>query len=123
TRRVDTIVLDKTGTVTQGRMAVEEVVGDAQTLRLAGALEALSEHPIAQAVAAAAAASGAPGDTAAEPETGGDGLVIGSDQVLDFRSAPGGGVSGVVRVAHSGLGMSSRVLVGRPSWLAQEGVA
>ena len=127
TRRVDTIVLDKTGTVTQGRMAVEDVVGDPQTLRLAGALEAKSEHPIAQAIAAAAA--GASGredgitDTVREVETGEDGIAIGSDQVLDFRSAPGGGVSGVVRVAHSGLGMSSRVLVGRPTWLAQEGVA
>ncbi|MEP7762813.1 heavy metal translocating P-type ATPase [Sanguibacter sp. 25GB23B1] len=126
TRRVDTIVLDKTGTVTQGRMAVEAVVGDPQTLRLAGALETLSEHPIAQAIAAAAADAAAADDVAAPDdtvETGDDGIVIGSDQVLDFRSAPGGGVSGVVRVAHSGLGMSSRVLVGRPTWLAEEGVA
>ena len=127
TRRVDTIVLDKTGTVTQGRMAVEEVVGDAQTLRLAGALEAKSEHPIAQAIAAAAAGASGHDDSdtesVGEVETGEDGIAIGSDQVLDFRSAPGGGVSGVVRVAHSGLGMSSRVLVGRPTWLAQEGVA
>jgi Cu+-exporting ATPase len=56
TRRVDTIVLDKTGTVTTGRMSlvgVQPADGeDADTvLRLAGALEAASEHPIAQAIA------------------------------------------------------------------------
>ena len=60
TRRVDTVVLDKTGTVTTGRMALVDVTaaGGAtadEVLRLAGALEAASEHPIAQAVAAAAA--------------------------------------------------------------------
>ncbi|MGY1722835.1 heavy metal translocating P-type ATPase [Blastococcus sp. SYSU DS0533] len=61
TRRVDTVVLDKTGTVTTGRMTLLDVVPargeDAdRVLRLAGALEAASEHPIAQAVAAGAAA-------------------------------------------------------------------
>jgi Cu+-exporting ATPase len=59
TRRVDTVVLDKTGTVTTGRMALVEVIradgGDAdEVLRFAGALEAASEHPIAQAIAAGA---------------------------------------------------------------------
>jgi len=59
TRRVDTIVLDKTGTVTTGRMSVVDVVAtDGVTpnklLRLAGAVEDASEHPIARAVAAAA---------------------------------------------------------------------
>ncbi|QEC46459.1 copper-translocating P-type ATPase [Baekduia soli] len=59
TRRVDTIVLDKTGTVTTGRMSlVDVVVADgtsrADALRIAGALEDASEHPIAQAVARAA---------------------------------------------------------------------
>jgi P-type Cu+ transporter len=63
TRRVDTIVLDKTGTVTTGRMSlVEVVVADGvdrdQALRLVGALEHASEHPIAQAIATAAAAEG-----------------------------------------------------------------
>lgn len=53
TRAIDTIVLDKTGTVTTGRMTVTEVVGDAETLRLAAAVEAASEHPIARAIAAA----------------------------------------------------------------------
>jgi Cu+-exporting ATPase len=54
TRRVDTIVLDKTGTVTTGRMSVVDVAGDDDVLRMAGALEAASEHPIANAIAAAA---------------------------------------------------------------------
>ncbi len=59
TRQVDTVVLDKTGTVTTGRMALVTVVPAAgededDVLRLAGALEAASEHPIAQAIAAGA---------------------------------------------------------------------
>jgi Cu+-exporting ATPase len=60
TRRVDTVVLDKTGTVTTGRMSLVDVVpADGETtdevLRLAGALENASEHPIAQAIATGAA--------------------------------------------------------------------
>ncbi|MER5515993.1 heavy metal translocating P-type ATPase [Streptomyces sp. NPDC002763] len=59
TRRVDTVVLDKTGTVTTGRMSLQEVyVADGadkdEVLRLAGALEHASEHPVARAVAAGA---------------------------------------------------------------------
>jgi Cu+-exporting ATPase len=59
TRKVDTIVLDKTGTVTTGQMSVSDVVTVAGTsrdevLRIAGALEDASEHPIARAVARAA---------------------------------------------------------------------
>jgi len=84
TRRIGTIVLDKTGTVTEGRM---ELVGvapvDGQTraevLRLAGAVEAASEHPIARAVAAAARRE------------------VGElPPVSGFRNVPGVGVSGVV---------------------------
>ncbi|MBZ9595959.1 heavy metal translocating P-type ATPase [Streptomyces erythrochromogenes] len=60
TRRVDTVVLDKTGTVTTGRMTLAGVVtaegvDEAELLRLAGSLEHASEHPIARAVATAAA--------------------------------------------------------------------
>jgi Cu+-exporting ATPase len=63
TRQCDTIVLDKTGTVTTGKMALAEVVttGDTtpeEALRLAGSLEDASEHPIAQAIAAGARARG-----------------------------------------------------------------
>ena len=59
TRRVDTVVLDKTGTVTTGRMQLQDVftaqgVDETELLRLAGALEHASEHPIAQAIAAGA---------------------------------------------------------------------
>jgi Cu+-exporting ATPase len=60
TRKVDTIVLDKTGTVTTGQMTLIDVitvdgVDTDEVLRLAGALEDASEHPIAQAIAKAAA--------------------------------------------------------------------
>ena len=63
TRAVDTVVLDKTGTVTTGRMSLVEVaVADGverdEALRLVGALEHASEHPIAQAIAEAASAAG-----------------------------------------------------------------
>ncbi|MET9458335.1 heavy metal translocating P-type ATPase [Streptomyces canus] len=59
TRRVDTVVLDKTGTVTTGRMQLQDVftapgVDKDELLRLAGALEHASEHPIAQAIAVGA---------------------------------------------------------------------
>ncbi|GAA5203414.1 heavy metal translocating P-type ATPase [Streptomyces thinghirensis] len=59
TRRVDTVVLDKTGTVTTGRMALHDVhategTDEAEVLRLAGAVEHASEHPVARAIAAGA---------------------------------------------------------------------
>ncbi|MFE5306965.1 heavy metal translocating P-type ATPase [Isoptericola sp. NPDC056605] len=141
TRRVDTVVLDKTGTVTEGRMEVERVVagaaGEREVLAYAGAVEALSEHPIAHAVAAAATelSGRAQGTPRAEPDTSGgtgaDGVGIGALQAFDFRATPGGGVEAVVRRAHSGLtglgvdgGLNARrVLVGQPSWLAGQGVA
>jgi Cu+-exporting ATPase len=84
TRRVDTIVLDKTGTVTDGRMELADLAllnGSTRTdvLRLAGAVEGASEHPIAQAVARAARAE------------------VGElPPVTSFRNEPGVGVSGVV---------------------------
>ncbi|GII58806.1 carbonate dehydratase [Planotetraspora thailandica] len=99
TRRVDTIVLDKTGTVTEGRMTlVKVVVGQGENrdevLRLAGALERGSEHPIAQAIARGAA-----------EEVGG--LPVPGD----FTNVEGLGVQGVVD-GHA-------VLVGRPRLLAE----
>ncbi|GAA3113065.1 heavy metal translocating P-type ATPase [Planomonospora alba] len=95
TRRVDTVVLDKTGTVTEGKMTLKDVVtaggtGREEVLRLAGALESASEHPIAQAVARAA------GSTA---------------KVEDFANVEGLGVQGIVD-GHA-------VLVGRPQLLAE----
>ncbi|MGW9134630.1 heavy metal translocating P-type ATPase [Streptomyces sp. NPDC055681] len=101
TRRVDTIVLDKTGTVTTGRMTLLDVhvaadtTDEAQVLRLAGALEHASEHPIAQAVAAGARER--TGATLPVPE--------------DFANLAGLGVQGVVE-GHA-------VLVGREQLLAE----
>ncbi|MEV6647249.1 heavy metal translocating P-type ATPase [Amycolatopsis sp. NPDC051371] len=77
TRRVDTVVLDKTGTVTTGRMTLVE--GDGEVLRLAGAVEAASEHPIGRAIT-----------DAAKQRFGA------LPAVTDFRSTPGIGVTGVV---------------------------
>lgn len=114
TRTVDTVVLDKTGTVTEGRMALVEVLGGGEVLRLAAAVEQLAEHPIGRAIAASV--------TGQQGQTGGDGVVIGSDQVHDFRAEAGHGVSGVVRTAHAGVGLGRRVLVGKPAWLTAQGV-
>jgi Cu+-exporting ATPase len=98
TRAVDTIVLDKTGTVTAGRMALVAVVpadgvADAELLAVAGALEGASEHPIAQAIAAAARERAA------------------LDPVESFVNREGLGVEGVV----GGRG----VQIGRPSLMAE----
>jgi len=102
TRRVDTIVLDKTGTVTTGRMALREVVpaegeSAAEVLRLAGALEDASEHPIARAVADAARDAGQ------------------LPRVEDFANVEGLGVQGVVVDGD----VSHAVLVGRPRLLEE----
>ncbi|MEU0191031.1 heavy metal translocating P-type ATPase [Streptomyces afghaniensis] len=98
TRRVDTVVLDKTGTVTTGRMTLLAVhtadgTDEAEVLRLAGALEHSSEHPIARAVA-----DGALEKLGALPTP------------EDFANVPGLGVQGVVE-GHA-------VLVGRERLLA-----
>jgi Cu+-exporting ATPase len=102
TRRVDTIVLDKTGTVTTGRMGLRDVVaadGESaeEVLRLAGALEDASEHPIARAVADAARAAGP------------------LPPVEDFANVEGLGVQGVVADGD----VSHAVLVGRPRLLEE----
>jgi Cu+-exporting ATPase len=99
TRRIDTVVLDKTGTVTTGRMTLLAVVPAAgeeadRILRLAGALESASEHPIAAAVARAALDRTGP-----LPST------------QDFRTVEGLGVTGIVDGA--------AVVVGRRRLLAQ----
>jgi Cu+-exporting ATPase len=134
TRTVDTVVLDKTGTVTEGRMALVDVLPVDGTprddvLRYAAAVEQLAEHPIARAIAAAApvgtratATVPAGAGTVGAETVGADGVVVGSDQVHGFRAEAGHGVSGVVRTAHSGVGLGRRVLVGRPAWLESQGV-
>jgi len=102
TRRVDTIVLDKTGTVTEGAMALAEVVTAdgverSDALRIVGAVEHASEHPIARAIAAAARRAGGT-----------------LPQVESFANREGLGVEGVVE-GHA-------VVAGRPALLADWGV-
>ncbi|MEV6157049.1 heavy metal translocating P-type ATPase [Nonomuraea sp. NPDC052129] len=99
TRKINTVVLDKTGTVTEGKMTltavhVAEGESEEEVLRLAGALEYASEHPIAQAIAKGAAAR--VGDLPA---------------LEDFANVEGLGVQGIVD-GHA-------VLVGRPRLLAE----
>ncbi|NKX55657.1 heavy metal translocating P-type ATPase [Arthrobacter mobilis] len=106
TRHVDTILLDKTGTVTTGRLAVTGVAAldgrsDAEVLALAGAVEAGSEHPIAKAVVEAARAAGP------LPVPAG------------FHSAPGGGVRGTA--AYDG-GPALALVAGRTGWLEENGI-
>ncbi|HVE98417.1 MAG TPA: heavy metal translocating P-type ATPase [Mycobacteriales bacterium] len=102
TQRIDTVVLDKTGTVTTGTMSVVSVVPatgqDAdELLRIAGALEAASEHPIARAIADEATRR-----TGALP------------QAEEFANLEGLGVQGIVLDGET----SKAVLVGRPALLA-----
>lgn len=98
TRRVDTVVLDKTGTVTTGRMSVVAVhttgqMTDRELLRVIGALENASEHPIGRAIAAHAAEAGElPG-------------------VEDFANHGGRGVRGVTE--------GHQVMAGRSGWLTE----
>jgi Cu+-exporting ATPase len=102
TRKVDTIVLDKTGTVTTGQMALQHVVPAAgvdatRALFLAATLENASEHPIAAAVAEGAVERG---------------IALGT--VEEFQNTPGRGVQGVVD--------GERVLAGRAAWLVETGL-
>jgi Cu+-exporting ATPase len=94
TRTVDTILLDKTGTVTAGMLTVDSTLafhgfGEREVLRLAGAVEAASEHPIAHAIAAAAVR-----EMTVDLQTADDGGHL--PAVQGFSSAPGGGVVGTV---------------------------
>jgi Cu+-exporting ATPase len=140
TRTVDTVVLDKTGTVTAGAMALVDVVvppgrraadderdepddsARAEVLRWAAAVERGSEHPVASAIVAAADASGASASSAKESVSVG---AAGSSPTLgvhDFVATAGRGVAGLVRAEHAGNDLSRRVLVGRPDWLVEQGV-
>lgn len=108
TRSIDTMLLDKTGTVTTGVMSLESVAvapgtggspeaDEASALSLAASVESLSEHPVARAITSGASSRNVP-------------LV----PVTAFANQPGLGVVGLT--ARGG------VLVGRPSWLASLGV-
>jgi P-type Cu+ transporter len=86
TRRVDTVLLDKTGTVTTGQLSLVEVAGSPDTLRLAAAVEAGSEHPIARAVVAAAEGPLPPVEQfASQAGLGVSGRVEGRDVVVGGR--------------------------------------
>jgi Cu+-exporting ATPase len=123
TRRADTVVLDKTGTVTTGRMTLAGVlaapgVDEAELLRYAAAVESASEHPIGAAITAGArtrlatiadrqphsAVAGGPPSLPAPPPAW--------PAVSDFSAEPGLGVSGVAD-GHA-------ILAGRATWLAGE---
>ena len=107
TRLIDTMLLDKTGTVTTGVMSLESVavpsavgspeVDEASALSLAASVESLSEHPVARAITSGASSRG-----------------ISLVPVTAFANQPGLGVVGLT--ARGGA------LVGRPSWLASLGV-
>ena len=102
TRSIDTMLLDKTGTVTTGVMSLESVAvapgaGEASTLSLAASVESHSEHPVARAITSGAADRG-----------------LSLVPVTAFANQPGLGVVGIT--AQGG------VLVGRPSWLASLGI-
>ncbi|WP_375497664.1 heavy metal translocating P-type ATPase [uncultured Jatrophihabitans sp.] len=104
TRRIDTVVLDKTGTVTTGRMTLHDVQAPDKVLRLAGALEAASTHPVAQAIAGAAA------------ERFG-----GLPAVADVTETPGLGVRGVVDGRSVRVGQASFVEGDAPPHVETDG--
>jgi len=102
TRRIDTVVLDKTGTVTSGEMSVVDIrlgtgVEERQALRLAGAVEDASEHPVARAIAERAR-----GELGSLPA------------VEEFANRPGLGVEGMVE--------DDAVVAGRVGFLAELGM-
>jgi P-type Cu+ transporter len=94
--KIDTLIVDKTGTLTEGKPRLTSVVGDPDTLRLAASLEMASEHPLASAIV-----EGAKGLTLAKPE--------------NFRSEPGLGVSGTVD--------GCTIFVGSCTFFVQLGIA
>ena len=125
TRAIDTIVLDKTGTVTTGQMTLTAIVpapgeDPAEVLRLTGALESASEHPIAAAIATAAAlppegsvAHDAPSRGVRGPRTpSATPSATPFAGPADFVSHPGRGVSGTVD--------HHRAMAGRREWLEEQ---
>ena len=101
--KVGTLIVDKTGTLTQGRPAVTQIlpndsISEEELLRLAAAVESQSEHPLAAALVSGAKERG-----------------LSPEQVSDFQSTTGGGVSGQVD--------GRRVLVGKPQFLREQKVS
>lgn len=100
---LDTLIIDKTGTLTKGKPAVVEIypqpnVAADDVLAMAAAIEALSDHPFARAIVAAYAIRGLPIATC-----------------VDFGSTPGGGATGKVH--------GETIVVGSPAFLESQGVA
>ena len=95
--KIDTLIVDKTGTLTEGKPRLTSVVGDPDILRLAASLEMASEHPLAAAIVEGAREKGV---TLTKPE--------------NFQSTPGLGVSGTVD--------GSTIQVGSRAYLEQQGV-
>jgi Cu+-exporting ATPase len=106
TRRIDTVVLDKTGTLTTGKMALHHVEGGDEALRMAASVEQGSEHPVGRAIVAAAR------------ERFGE-----LPDVAEFDNAPGLGVRGVVAEIAGDVIVAHAVLVGAPALLAEHGIA
>jgi Cu+-exporting ATPase len=105
TKAIDTVVLDKTGTLTTGRMSVHRVVPAAlhdDALRMAGSVEQGSEHPVGKAIVAAAREK-----LSTLPD------------VAEFDSSPGRGVRGVVSELSGDVVVAHAVLVGSPALLAE----
>ncbi|MBA3651566.1 MAG: cadmium-translocating P-type ATPase [Chthoniobacterales bacterium] len=101
--KVQTLIVDKTGTLTQGRPAVTEIlpnegISDEELLTLAAAVESNSEHPLAAAIVAGAKVRG-----------------LSAEKVSNFESTTGGGVCGKVN--------GRRVLVGKPKFLREKNVS
>jgi len=101
--RVDTLVLDKTGTLTEGKpqlvsvaVSSESGISQERLLAIAASLEKPSEHPLARAIVDAALKTG-----------------LSLEDVSDFRATPGGGVEGILR--------GERVLVGTQKFLSERG--
>jgi Cu+-exporting ATPase len=102
TRRVDTVLLDKTGTVTTGQMSLVQTAGHPDTLRLAAAVEAGSEHPIARAVVTAAGTPLPPVEGfAAQAGLGVSGRVEGHDVVVGGRDQLPAELAAVVETAEA----------------------
>jgi Cu+-exporting ATPase len=101
--KVDTLVVDKTGTLTEGRPAVTQIVpapgfDEAELLRLAASVERASEHPLALAIVEAAKDRGIP-----------------TSDVTDFDSPTGRGALGTVD--------GRRIVLGNARFLSEEGIA
>ncbi|RZH69557.1 heavy metal translocating P-type ATPase [Natrinema altunense] len=130
----ETVVFDKTGTLTAGEMSVREVHGEDSAMAFAAVVERRSEHPVADAIVAHAAAEGAGADDPVASDGGtvdaaaaGDPVPRGRDlAVTDFERHPGEGVSATVnieasdrpapeeRVSEPSLAARRRVVVGTP---------